>query len=258
MTINEFYEIGEIRRKSEIFLRKMDDAVNTCKTQIESHKFPYVALSGGKDSGVLAYIVNEAAKETGKDYRIWSHISDASFPGTVETVKKIAESLGREVDFYESEYSAVETLKDHPGKRKFGKSGVFYDSVREYAEDKDLAFVGVRAAESKRRRKAARIKGMVFHSKSMGDVDVCYPMLWFRMEDVAAATVAYNIPLHPIYQKQSIDMGKNANGEDYFIRLGYITSRDLLDKGTAVFLKLNYPDIFAKLQRAYPNIRNNL
>ena len=53
-------------------------------------------------------------------------------------------------------------------------------------------------------------------------------------------------------------MGKNSNGEDYFIRLGYITSRDLLDKGTAIFIKLNYPDIFAKLQKSYPNIRNNL
>ena len=68
----------------------------------------------------------------------------------------------------------------------------------------------------------------------------------------------FNIPVHPIYEKQSINMGKNSNGEDYFIRLGYITSRDLLDKGTAIFIKLNYPDIFAKLQKSYPNIRNNL
>lgn len=258
MTVDEFYEMGEIRRKSEKFLKKLDSAINICKKQMEEHKSPYVALSGGKDSGVLAYIVNEAARETGRDYRIWSHVSDASFPGTVETVKKIAESLKKEVDFYESQYSAVGTMKDNKTKRKFGKSGVFYDSVREYAKDKDLAFVGVRAAESRRRRKAAKIKGQVFYSESMGGVDVCYPLLWFRMEDVAAATVIYNIPLHPIYKKQSIDMGKNANGEDYFIRLGYITSKDLLDKGTAIFLKLNYPDIFAKLQKEYPEIRNNL
>lgn len=95
----ETYEMGEIRRKSEKFLKKLDSAINICKKQMEEHKSPYVALSGGKDSGVLAYIVNEAARETGRDYRIWSHVSDASFPGTVETVKKIAESLKKEVLF---------------------------------------------------------------------------------------------------------------------------------------------------------------
>lgn len=258
MTIEEFYEIGEIRSKSQKFLKKLDDAIGLCERQLETHESPYVALSGGKDSGVLAYVVGEAAKRNGKDYRIWSHVSDASFPGTVETVNKIAESLGKTVDFYKSGHSAIETVSESKERRKFGKSGVFYDSIRKYASDKDLSFVGVRASESKRRKRAANVHGWTFHSDSMGNVDVCYPLLWFKLEDVAAATVIFHIPLHPIYNKQPTDMGKNANGEDYFIRLGYITSRDLLDKGTAVFLKLNYPDIFAKLQKAYPDIRNSL
>ena len=258
MTIKDFYEIGKIRSKSQVFLKKLNDSISICAEQLETHKFPYVALSGGKDSGVLTYVVNEAAKRAGKDYKIWSHVSDASFPGTVETINKIAESLDKTVDFYRSKYSAIETISETKEQRKFGKSGVFYNSVREYAKDKDLSFVGVRASESKRRKKAANVHGWTFHSKSMGDVDVCYPILWFRLEDIAAATVMFNIPVHPIYEKQSINMGKNSNGEDYFIRLGYITSRDLLDKGTAIFIKLNYPDIFAKLQKSYPNIQNNL
>ena len=45
---------------------------------------------------------------------------------------------------------------------------------------------------------------------------------------------------------------------DDYIRLGYITSRDLLDKGTAVFLKLNYPDIYNKLIKSFPEIRNHV
>lgn len=258
MTIDEFYEIGEIRSRSKKFQKKLNDAVDLCADQLEKHMSPYIALSGGKDSGALAYIVDRAARKTGKGYRIWSHVSDASFPGTVETINEIARRLGREVDFYESRYSAIERISETKERRKFGKSGVFYDSVREYASDKDLSFVGVRTSESKRRKKAAKVHGQIFHSNSMGDVDVCYPLLWFRIEDVAAATVMFDIPMHPIYKKQTIDTGKNANGEEYFIRLGYITSRDLLDKGTGVFLKLNYPDIFAKLQKIYPDIRNTL
>ena len=258
MTIDDFYETGKIWCKSGTFINKLKRAIDLCENQIISHNNPYIACSGGKDSGVLAFIVNEASKKCGKKLRMWSHVSDASFPGTVETISEISERLGIPVDFYESKLSAMESVRDTKQKRKFGKSGVFYDSIREYAKDKDLSFVGVRAYESKRRMKAANIKGQCFHSNSMGNVDVCYPLLWFRLEDIAAATVLFNIPIHPIYKKQPIDMGKNANGEDYFIRLGYITSRDLLDKGTAVFLKLNYPDIFAKLEKLYPEIRTSL
>lgn len=258
MTIEEFYEIGEIRKNSRRFQEKLKDSIDLCAKQLQAHESPYVALSGGKDSGALAYVVDRAARMTGKEYRIWSHVSDASFPETVETINRIAGKLGRTVDFYESGSSAIEAVGGTKERVKFGKSGVFYDSVRQYAADKDLSFVGVRASESKRRKRAAKVHGQTFHSASMGDVDICYPLLWFRLEDVAATTVMFNIPLHPIYKKQPIDMGKNANGENYFIRLGYVTSRDLLDKGTAIFLKLNYPDIFAKLQKAYPEIRNNL
>lgn len=258
MTMDDFLEIGEITSRSLRFKRKWVAAISICMQQLETHDTPYVALSGGKDSGVLAYVVDDAARRVGRDFRLWSHVSDASFPGTEETIRQIAQNLGRPVDFYRSDQSAFALVAETKKKRNFGKSGVFYGSVREYAQDKDLCFVGVRAAESKRRMKAAEIHGWTFHSNSMGDVDTCYPLLWFRLEDIAAATVMYDIPLHPIYSKQPVDLGKNANKEDRFIRLGYITSRDLLDKGTAVFLKMNYPDIFAKLQKRFPEIRNSV
>lgn len=63
---------------------------------------------------------------------------------------------------------------------------------------------------------------------------------------------------HGIYNKVCTDTGKNSNKEPLFIRLGYITSKDLLDRGTAVFLKLNYPDIYDKLMERFPEIRNHV
>jgi len=258
MTAADFYELGQIWKNSIKFKTKLEKTLDLCTEQLLIHNDAYVALSGGKDSGVLANVVCRAASRVNKNVKIWSHVSDASFPGTEETIKNISGQLGIVPDIYRCPFSAIETLAGTGERRKFGKSGVFYSSVREYARDKDLCFVGVRAAESKRRMRAARIHGQVFHSRSMGDIDTCYPLLWFRLEDIAAATVYYNIPLHPIYSRQSMDMGKNANGEDYFIRLGYITSRDLLDKGTAVFMKLNYPEIFSKLEKYYPDIRQSV
>ena len=257
MTIDEFYEIGRIHSRSSRFANKLKKAIDVSVKQLETHENPYVACSGGKDSGALAFIVNQASKMSGRKFKIWSHVSDASFPGTIETINAISKRIGITPDFYRCGFSAIETVAETKERRKFGKSGVFYDSIRDYAKDKDLAFVGVRAAESKRRTKAAKVNGQCFHSASMGNVDVCYPLLWFRLEDIAAATVLFDIPLHPIYSKQPVDMGKNANNEDIFIRLGYITSRDLLDKGTALFLELNYPEIFAKLVKCYPDIRIN-
>lgn len=247
-------EIGRIHSNSARFKTKWNKAVELCAEQLTLHKNAYVACSGGKDSNVLAFLVAEAAKMTGTAFKLWCHISDASFPGTEETVINVCKAIGAEPDIFHSPFSAYEKLAADKQKRAFGKSGAYFDSVREYAKDKDLCFTGVRAYESKRRMRSARVKGQVFRSESMGHIDCCYPLLWFRLEDVAAATYMLNIPIHPIYGKQPIDMGKNANGEDRFIRLGYITSRDLLDKGTAVFLQVNYPDIFNKLREFFPDI----
>lgn len=256
MLFEDFIEIGKIHSESRRFKEKWDNAVMLSAEQLASHENAYVSCSGGKDSNVLVYLVAEAARLAGKQFRVWSHISDASFPGTEEVVREVCKAVGAELDIYRSPYSAFEKIAADKQKRAFGKSGAFFDSAREYAKDKDLSFTGVRAFESKRRMKAAKVKGQTFRSESMGHVDCCYSLLWFRLEDVAAATYKYSIPIHPIYAKQPLDLGKNANGEDKFIRLGYITSRDLLDKGTAVFLQHNYPDIFNKLLAAFPDLRN--
>lgn len=252
MDINEFLEIGQIRCKMDVYKRKKQNAIEVCVQQLETHREPYLALSGGKDSVAMSFIVDEAARQCGRDFRIWSHVSDASFPGTVETIQRVAEMTDRQLDSYESSTSAFDYLNKKE-KQAFGKAGAFFDSIREYAKDKDLAFVGVRAAESKRRHKAAMAHGQVFHSDSMGNVDVCHPLLWFTLEDVSAALYEYHAPIHPIYYKAPI--GTKHGSEYEFIRLGYITSKDLLNKGTAVFLKLNYPEQYAKLAEAWPDVK---
>lgn len=252
MNIHDLLEIGRIKSKSLRYKQLKEKAINTSAELLLKHNNPYLAISGGKDSVAMAFIVNEASVMVNKSFRLWCHASDASFPGTIETVRKVAETINKPLDIFESN-KAFEYVKSKQ-KKSFGKTGVFFDSVREYAEDKDLCFVGVRAYESKRRMNAAKAHGMVYYSKDMGDITVCNPLQWFKLEDVAAALYEFNAPLHPIYYKHSID-GKNKFGEDQFIRLGYITSKDLLSKGTAVFLKLNYPDIFNKLCKEFPQIR---
>jgi 3'-phosphoadenosine 5'-phosphosulfate sulfotransferase (PAPS reductase)/FAD synthetase len=247
-----FYEIGRLRSKQPQYQAKKRKAQELIADMLLSHNAPYLALSGGKDSIAMAYIVDGVSTSCGKEFRVWSHISDASFPGTVEIVCDVCDQLNRPLDIFQSTV-AFESAAEKD-KRAFGKTGIFYDSIREYTKDKDLSFVGVRAYESKRRMKAAKIKGASFFSESMGSVTVCYPLLWFRLEDVAAAIYEYNAPMHPIYSKQAVSK-RNKFGEEQWVRLGYVTSKDLLNKGTAVFLKLNYPDLYAKFAEAYPELR---
>lgn len=254
MTFDEFIQIGRVRAKMVSYQRKKEQAIELCCQLLSDYQAPYLSLSGGKDSVAMCFLVDEAARECGKDFRIWTHLSDASFPGTEEICREVAMRLGRKLDVYRSSVSAFDGL-DRKKKQSFGKSGVFFDSIREYAKDKDLSFVGVRASESKRRANAARAHGQVFHSASMGNLMVCHPILWFRLEDVAALLSEYDAPIHPIYRKLQIAKGLNGMKEDQFIRLGYITSKDLLNKGTAVFLKINYPDQFNRLANAWPEVR---
>lgn len=200
----------------------------------------------------MAFIVNEAASIAEKDFTIWTHLSDASFPGTEETCLNVAKRLNRKIDIDRCDQSAFDFLT-MDRKQAFGKTGVFFTAIREYAKSKDLSFVGVRANESKRRMQAAKAHGASFHSRSMGDCDVINPLQWFDIYDVAAALVEYDAPIHPIYQKRSVDVGNNANGEPYFVRLSYITSKDLWEKGTLTFLRINYPDLYNKLISRLPD-----
>lgn len=254
MTFDDFINIGRVRSKMEAYRLKKQKSIDVCCECLEKFNSPYIALSGGKDSVSMAFIVKEASMIVDKPIRLWAHISDASFPGTIETCQEVSNITGFQLDIFQSAESAYQKVREKK-KQSFGKSGVFFDSIREYATDKDLAFVGVRAFESKRRMNAAKIHGQVFCSKSMGDVTVCHPLLWFKLEDVAALLYEYDAPIHPIYKKMQIERCQNYFNEDIFIRLGYITSKDLLNKGTAVFLKINYPDIFNKLSEVYPEIR---
>lgn len=215
-------------------------AKNIIRKAFKSAEKCYLSLSGGKDSVAMAGIVNEVATEINRDFTLWAHISDASFPGTEEIIREVSEQINRKLILNESPVSAFDVI----GKQSsvaFGKTGYFFNAISEIEQDHDLAFVGVRSSESKRRKKACKAKGPIF-SKQKGLV--CYPLIWFDINDVAGLIHKYNLPIHPIYKKRPI--------KDHAIRLGYITSVDLLHKGTAFFLKQNYPDLYYKFVKAYP------
>ena len=257
MTFDEFLRIGELHRKTPAYRRKSERALEIALAEIERHERPYVSVSGGKDSVVCACVADKAARIAGKEIALWAHVSDASFPGTEDTIAELARRLTRPLTFDRCEGSAFDRLKN-PERRAFGKTGDFFSSIRRWNEESgcDLCFTGVRAYESRRRMRAAKVHGPAFHTNVAGPMDMCNPLTWYRLEDVAAGLMEYDVPIHPIYRKAQIWESVNSFGEDGFVRLGYITSRDLLNKGTAVFLRANYPEQWRKLCDAWPEARN--
>lgn len=248
MTIQDFLEIGEVRSGMLAYKRLKGKAQKGIEDAFLRSERPYLAISGGKDSIAMAYLVDEVATRINRDYVLWAHVSDASFPGTVEIIRDVAACLGRELVLSES-VGAFEAYKN-PEMKQFGKQGVFFSEIRKFAKDYDLAFVGVRAYESKRRMAAAKAHGMTYFSADMGDVTVCAPLTWFRLSDVAAVTVEYDTPIHPIYYKLPVGSYRTTLDGDTFIRLGYATAKDLIHKGSQEFIRVNYPEIYNKLRAA--------
>lgn len=243
-------EMGEINRLLPNFNRKMENAISKSADEMaKSIGQIMVSVSGGKDSIAMLAVAEMAARACGKDYFIWSHVSTASFPGTVETIKSASEIVGRKLVIDESPVDAFEVV----GKgsvQKFGKKGYFAGAISSAYEDYgvSLSFVGVRAGESKRRNKAVKANGMAFNTSVYGgDIRVVYPLAYMTVTDVFSLINMHGLPIHPIYSKMAV--GKLP------IRLGYATAIDLLDKDAAVFLHANYPGIYNRLAEVYPNVR---
>lgn len=231
------------------YLNAKKYAVNVaCKAMRENEK-PYASISGGKDSLAMLAIVSEASRITGVDFTAWAHVSDASFPETIETIKEACEILDCKLIIDECPFSAFDVIGKQSIQR-FGKSGYFFKAIKDFVVDGryDLNFTGVRASESKRRREAFKYNGHTFKTKVPSPITRCDCIAHFKIEDVAACLYEYKLPIHPIYKKRQL--------ENMPVRLGYITSLDLMDKDTLGFLRRNYYKEYQKLIKAYPEALN--
>lgn len=239
-------EVGAIHKLTPQFKQRLAQAKRYAKAAFGKSQCPYLSLSGGKDSAAMLGVVDEVARECDREYDIWGHISDASFPGTVETIQACAEHVERRLILDESPVSAFDVIGQQSCQR-FGKQGYFFEAIKRQCEHYDLAFVGVRAHESTRRMKAARVHGALFQTRTPAPHWKCQPLIWWTIQDVAAALVYYDLPIHPIYKKFPTDTAA--------IRLGYATALDLVEKGTVIFLRKNYPALYQRLVQAVPSLR---
>ena len=248
--LGEMIELGRLNGRMPAHKRKVDRAVTECAKAMMEHEGAIMAsVSGGKDSVAMLPIIEQAAQISHRDYSIWGHVSTASFPETRETIREAGRRMGRQVILDECPFDAFEVVGKGSA-QKYGKKGYFADSIaRVYREmGVGIGFVGVRAGESKRRSKAIARLGYGFDSRTYGkQVHIVYPLAYMSVTDVFSLLVVNDLPIHPIY-------GKFAVG-DLPIRLGYVTAVDQMDGDAALFLHVNYPDLYNRLAAVYPDVR---
>lgn len=240
----DLYRTGMLHRCTRAYEKQKYRALRVIDVALMNGDKFYASISGGKDSVALLSMLMQSDAGKGD---LWAHVSDASFPGTVETIKKCAEISGWNLFLDESPVSAFDVVGKQSS-QQFGKKGYFFDAIKKFTKEGGykINFTGVRAAESARRTKAFKVHGHMFKTSVPCPVTRCDAIAHFRIEDVAAAIVESGLPIHPIYEKAPLG--------ERCIRLGYATSLDLIES-TASFLKKNYPDLFVKLCRAYPETR---
>ena len=78
----------------------------------------------------------------------------------------------------------------------------------------------------------------------------CLPLLYWTWQDVYAYTALHSLPLHPIYSAPLLELEHRGR-----IRLSWWLSTDHWRHGEIAWVRDNYPDIYARLRQALPNVR---
>jgi 3'-phosphoadenosine 5'-phosphosulfate sulfotransferase (PAPS reductase)/FAD synthetase len=124
-----------------------------------------------------------------------------------------------------------------------------YEPIRKLIQEYgfDGCCYGLRAAESHGRAMNAKTRGAVFQYKRDG-LWACQPIHDWQYNDVWAYIVANDVPYCGVYDRMW-DMPE----EDQ--RLSYWAGETKRRWGRWAWLKRNYPDLFNRLARTFPEVR---
>lgn len=231
-------KLYRITRKNE-YLRCQIDAESIIKKALcYNRENIAVAVSGGKDSVVLAHMVSKQCKP----FLLFTD-SGLEPPESVGIVHELSKKLNLEI--ITEKRDAIQWLKEN-GRDKSKGSKIDIDCID--APTKSLLskykigteFVGLREEESKKRRFLIRTNGVVFENKKWGCI-TAYPLRRWTARDVFAYIDEYKLPLHPAYTRTSWQ-------ERDKIRVSWIWDVDFENRGAIEYLRKFYPQIYKKLR----------
>lgn len=242
--------LAGFRRKIERSLSIIRDALAQCQN-------PYVAWSGGKDSTAMLDLVMHVRP----GIPALCVQSDLDLPDDIEVVRDGAERMGVNLTLIHPAVSGWDVLRECGG--PFGQVNVaaskldrlcFFEPLeREVnARGYDLAFLGLRAGESRARLMNRRVRGVIYANKSRG-ISVCTPIADWSGMDVYAYLASRALPINAVYGKDKFHPDPSRIREGWWIP-GETTSM----LGGVVWLRHYYPELYRRLAAEYPEVASRV
>lgn len=237
--------------RTAAFERKVEQATTIIRRWLTQCLNPYVAFSGGKDSTVCLHLVRAFRPDT---IALYWH-DEWTLPETDDLVA--ATPLLREIAATVEHASWFTAWEDGPDSLPANVEWV----EREKSDGEgiwklgyDGACIGLRADENSSRKVHIRAHGANLYAKKNRQWQ-CYPLAWWRDEDVWAYIVSRDLAYNRAYDRLA-ELGVPRRGR----RIGplAVESRgphDPLHRGQLAILKQGWPDLYNRFAARYPAAR---
>lgn len=234
------------------FNRKLTRAKDLIDKALKHSKNPYLSWSTGKDSTAMLCLV----AEQNPNVTIMMYDSGYELPENKDYANYVLGTLGISKDRIEVIRPPRDPLEEKIKAGYFDLKAiakvnerVMFRPIREWAKNGgyDLAFIGLRKQESAARRMTMRMNGEYFYCKRNA-IQQCYPMADFSAQEVFGLLAVFNINPHPAYDKTKF-------AERDWVRVNWWIVSAGVEKGTALWLKYYYPELFAILAERNPAVK---
>jgi 3'-phosphoadenosine 5'-phosphosulfate sulfotransferase (PAPS reductase)/FAD synthetase len=221
---------------------------------LSKHKKQYIAYSTGKDSLCLLFLCLEANPQID----VMFHDSGVELPESYQIIEQIQKDCNLNLYIVKSPENILEIYKNKDAFFKGGYGDIAWTKAMMnpiklwyQTNGNDLAFIGLRKEESKRRLFHISKSGQYFYCKR-NEIHQAYPLANWSGKDVFAFIFSNKLDkyLHPAYYKDRLV----DNPEK--IRISWFCDPTMMTRGHFLWLKLYYPDVFNMLSNKFPELRS--
>lgn len=239
------------------YQKKVKSAIEIAKQALSNSKMPLLSFSSGKDSIVLLDIAVKAGFRGDLLFFKYGICTD------IETPKENVELLKYYAGLYGLQYHILDCLGEADCWEQCGRFILFPETKQEKQifnqtnfdfakkserfcrENKvDLQFIGMRKAESARRRATLNKRGMIYQTKSRQS-STCCPIGNFTSEDIWAYIFSNSMKYLPIYDYPHIDRKEIRN------EITMLYNDGIIRHGQIYHYKMMYPEFFAWLKQRW-------
>lgn len=242
------------------YQKRVNAAIETAINALRSAKRPLLSFSSGKDSVVLLDIAIKAGFCGDLLFFKYGISTDVETPAeNVELLKYYAAKHGLkyhildcfgEVDCWEQCGRFILFPETQREKQIFNSTNRDFSVKSEtFCRENgvDLQLIGMRKAESARRKAMLNKKGAIYTVKSRDSITCC-PLANLTSEDIWAYIFSNNLKYLPIYDYPFIDRRDNRD------EITMLYNSALLRHGAIFHYKKMYPEFFAWLKNRWGDV----